>query len=150
MRRSSALRILCAIAAAVGCTITTALGASATGSVSPVTVGQGSLIVKGVAVSVPVTYTCEGGLAALSLQVRQRVQGGAIATGGQQLDTLYGPPFLPACNGSPQTVRMTLTSGLPFKPGVALALVSLIACDDASFTGCVRIDQEVEFRIGVQ
>ncbi len=57
------------------------------------------------------------------------------------------------CTGDVQSTTLTVLpdsgSRAAFRSGVALAFVSLTACDDASFTGCSSMTREaVEFRLG--
>lgn len=143
-------RPLLGLSLGLACLLAAAGSASAAGTVSQLTVTDGTLLAKGAAVSVPITYSCEGGYATVFLQVRQRVQGGGLVSGTRQIDSFYG---LGACTGGLQTTTMTVLpdtgSSAAFRPGVALAYVSFTACDDSSFTGCTTITREnVEFRLG--
>lgn len=150
MQRTPFTRPLLGLSLGLACLLAAAGTASAAGAVSQLTIADGTLLAKGAAVTVPITYRCEGGYATVILQVRQRVQGGGLVTGSRQLDSFSG---LGACTGGVQSTTMTVLpdagSAAAFRPGVALALVSFTACDDSSFTGCSFITRDdVEFRLG--
>jgi hypothetical protein len=150
MQRPLVARTLLGLSLGLGGLLGAAATASAAGTVSQVTVSDGALLAKGAAISVPITYTCEGGYATVFVQVRQRVQAGGLVTGSRQIDSFSG---LAPCTGDVQSTTLTLLpdsgSTAAFKSGVALAFVSFTACDDASFTGCSFITREaVEFRLG--
>ena len=150
MQRPLVTRALLGLSLGLGGLLGSAATASAAGTVSQVTVSDGALLAKGAAITVPITYTCEGGYATVFVQVRQRVQGGGLVSGSRQIDSFSG---LAACTGNVQSTTLTLApdsgSTAAFRSGVALAFVSFTACDDASFTGCSFITREaVEFRLG--
>jgi hypothetical protein len=102
----------------------------AVGQFSPphpvVDIGTGRLVAKGVAVDVPVTYTCGPGdlvYGFLDVQVSQRTQQGRLAQGFGFTDDIV-------CDGTPQTVIVRVPAesffgGVAFKSGVALATATL-------------------------
>lgn len=103
-----------------------------------------TLIAKGVAVDVPVTYSCspptaEYGYRYLSMHLAQVVRAQQVATSSIE--------FTPTCDGTDQriTVRLTVDGGNPaFKAGTALVDATLYTFDDGAPEPVVaQVSQEV-------
>lgn len=109
------------------------------------TVGPGAtLVAKGVAVDVPVTYTCPvpgapWGYNYLRVNLKQVVRGQQVASAGTEQD--------PVCDGTPQvlTLRLAVDGGtVPFKAGTALLDATLYTNDDSLPAPVVaQVSQEV-------
>ena len=125
-------------AAVIGWTSTVPAIAAAT----DVSVGSGTLVAKGAAVTVPTTFVCDTGqIFNVFLVLRQRVGNGlAVGAGGSG-------PYQP-CTGETQTVAVTVTAqNRAFKPGTAAATLNLQICQ-AGFVGCdPLIDLTTEIRL---
>jgi hypothetical protein len=122
----------------------------AVGQFSPphpvVDIGTGRLVAKGVAVDVPVTYTCGPGdlvYGYLSVQVSQRTQQGRLAQG-------YGFTDDIVCDGTPQTVIMRVRAepfgGSAFKSGVALASATLVIRLEGFGQEVESVSEEIRLR----
>lgn len=117
--------------------------ANAVGTIGELSVGHGTLLAKGVAISVPITYTCEGFAVTYSLQVRQRVSGGALAAGES-----YGwQPVV--CDGTTRVatfiIQVDTNLGTTFKSGTAFATTAFTVCDEAF--ECSSMTQATEIRL---
>jgi hypothetical protein len=95
------------------------------------TVGpSATLVAKGVAVDVPVTYTCPipgspWGYNYLRVSLKQVARAQQVASAGTEQE--------PVCDGTPQmlTLRLTVDGGtVPFKAGTALVDATLYTYDD--------------------
>lgn len=129
------------------------VGISATPAMASTTleIGQrASLVARGVAVDVPVTYTCSPPTSpeldfyytAFSVRVTQVVRGQQVAAGRAELGW-------PVCDDTPRTVtaRVTVEPGAaPFKAGIALIDAHLSTYDWS--VGEVTADVSEEVRIG--
>lgn len=90
---------------------------------------RATLVARGVAVDVPVTYTCstmpEGSMANFQVSVTQVVRGQQVTGASAGVE--------PVCDGTSQnlTVRVTVQPGAaPFKPGTALGDAILNTYDE--------------------
>jgi hypothetical protein len=104
-----------ALAAGLGTILSLSIGTSASAAVAGVDIGTGSLQMKGLIATVPVTFTCDAdALYYLNVSVRQIAQQRSITQGdGSTSGT---------CTGESQTVTVELRpSPKPFKKGTALA-----------------------------
>lgn len=118
-------------------------GAPAMADTSPsVFVGDGTLLAKGAAVSVPVQYTCDPSVATGDI--------GAVITerSGKEIVKGQAEAFPILCDGSPHTVVLTMTpqegSG-PFKKGQAFAQEFGQFCDQ--FFTCQNISDNTTITI---
>jgi hypothetical protein len=99
------------------------LAAPATAAPAILGVSNGTLLAKGAAVSVSITFQCDEGFNyTLDLTLTQRVNKNAITTGNPQTGG--------ECTGSPQTVELIVRPNVrdtpsAFKAGSALASVLL-------------------------
>jgi hypothetical protein len=111
---SLALVAVSGLPAAAQPTVTVELGQTAT------------LVARGAAVQVPVSYSCspDAAFTALSVTVNERVGGNRIAQGGLVTSDLI-------CDGAQHTALVTVTSitGNAFHKGVAFVQADLSACD---------------------
>jgi hypothetical protein len=104
-------------------------------------VGQGTLLEKGMAAEVPVTLVCDPGsvLAQADVSLHQKVSQGRVTRGFGFTDF--------TCTGQSQTVTVTATVSdavnIPFKNGIAVADVTLIACPQDSSCDVVTIRREI-------
>lgn len=103
-----------------------------------------TLVAKGVAVDVPVTYTCtspsEWSENRIALHVAQVVRGQQVTAADAEVAAL--------CDGSAQaaTVRVNVPTGSsPFKSGTALVDATLSMMDMMSPTIYIHASQEVRF-----
>ena len=90
-----------------------------------VSVGDGTLLAKGAAVSIPVTYTCAVGESwSLDAQLSQKISQGRITKGGTQVGT--------NCTGANETVNLSISpeGQLAFKSGSGLLHVTVFSCGD--------------------
>lgn len=126
----TAVTIAGATAAAVLIPSSPAVAFSSGGLVLDVAVqSPATLVAKGAAISVPVEYTCSGtDDATLSLNVTEKVSGGAIASGGASLNTLV-------CSGEIETTTLDVTASgsRAFAKGPAFTSGSIFGC--ANFCG---------------
>ena len=94
--------------------------------------GTATLVAKGAAVNVDVTYSCSPGTTSASvfLQLTQRVSGGRVATGSGFVSGLV-------CDGTEHTTTVTLIADgdVAFKKGDAVVRGSRTACNEF---GCVE------------
>jgi hypothetical protein len=99
------------------------LAAPATAAPAIINVSDGTLLAKGAAVSVSITFQCDEGFHyVLELNVTQKVNRNKITTGTNQTNA--------DCTGSPQTVELAVgpdsrDTPTAFKSGSALASVLL-------------------------
>jgi hypothetical protein len=105
---------------------------------------QATLVAKGVAVDVPVTYTCtspsEWSENRVALHVAQVVRGQQVTVADTEIAAF--------CDGTAQaaTVRVTVPTGSsPFKSGTALVDATLSMMDMMSPTIYIHTSQEVRF-----
>jgi hypothetical protein len=110
---------------------------------SVTSVGDGTLLAKGAAVSITYAYECDAGqTVATEIRLTQRVSQGRTATG-----RAIGSSFNITCTGfDTQTVSVRADS-LAFKTGTAVATISLATCTTAGY--CVQypdFTQEIRIR----
>lgn len=105
---------------------------------------RASLVARGVAVDVPVTYTCtspnEWSEDKVALHVAQVVRGQQVTAADAEITAL--------CDGTAQaaTVRVNVPAGSsPFKSGTALVDATLSMMDMMSPTIYIHTSQEVRF-----
>jgi hypothetical protein len=150
MHRSGWVRTLIAIV--IGGALASAISVlPAVGQFSPphpvVDVGTGRLVAKGVAVDVPVTYTCGPGdlvFGYLYVELSQRTQQGRLAQGYAYTNNIV-------CDGTPHTAIMqvradTYFGGVAFKSGVALATATLVDRLEGFTTEVESVQEEIRLR----
>jgi hypothetical protein len=150
MHRSAWGRTLIAII--IGGALAAAIPAlPAVGQFSPphpvVDIGTGSLVARGAAVDVPVTYTCGPGdlvYGYLSVQLSQRTQAGRLAQGFGYTENIV-------CDGTPHTVIVRVTAesffgGVAFKSGVALATATLVIRLEGFGQEVESVQEEIRLR----
>jgi hypothetical protein len=127
MSRRLIVRIIVLVALACGLVSAQALSAVAPPPPATAELGQtATLVAKGAAIEVPVTYSCSSDAAfgAIELFVTERVGGNRIASGS-------GSTFNVICDGAQHTALITVTSGsgMAFHHGTAVVQGSFQACD---------------------
>ena len=140
-------RILAALGLSVCGLLAMPTNAGAVGTVSELSVGQGTLLAKGAAIRVSTTYTCEGVSAFMPLLVRQRTSSGALAFGMSFAGETSPNPIV--CDGTSRSVTLTVypdaNLNTAFKPGTALATVEFSVCDETFY--CTLVTRDAEIRL---
>lgn len=114
--------------------------ANAAGSV--INVGPGTLLAKGAALEVPVTFVCDvdSAYASVTVIITQKVSQGRTATGNFSTTDF-------TCTGESQTVTLTLNAAnAAFKNGTALADVDLFTCPPDFNCQDLRILKEISLK----
>jgi hypothetical protein len=146
MSRRSIVRIVVLMALACALVGAQALSAVAQPTSATAELGQtATLVAKGAAIQVPVTYSCSSDTAFgdIFLFATERVGGNRTASGS-------GSTFDVTCDGAQHTALITVTSdnGIAFHQGTALVQGAFNACDQdglcltVSLSGTVRVTKK--------
>lgn len=146
--RTGTRKLLAACGVGVVALVAVPASANADPIVSELGIANGTLVAKGVGVRVPLTYACQGDMAFFSVQVRQRVSGGALAYGSAFGDSFSNAPVV--CDGAPHVVTVTVFADpsletTAFKAGTAYIIANFSACDE--FAICPNLTRETEIRL---
>jgi hypothetical protein len=146
MSRRSIVRIVVLVALACALVGAQALSAVAQPTSATAELGQtATLVAKGAAIQVPVTYSCSSDAAfgAIQLFATERVGGNRTASGS-------GSTFDITCDGAQHTALVTVMSGngIAFHQGTALVQGAFDACDQdglcltVPLSGTVRVTKK--------
>ena len=133
------------LTAGLGIVLSLSITSSAEAAVTGLDIGSGSLEDKGLAATVPVTFTCDaGGLYWIEFSLRQIARQRTITEGYAGTSG--------SCTGEPQTLVLQFQpSPEPFKSRKALADVSMssycyVGVDLYEHCGDARVTEEIQLR----